>query len=188
MYMCCYVYVSINMYMGLQSNSTSFESLYGDQCSLYKGICSIHLNELTTSDNDTTTLSNNVITEQQLSEFFSILQSYSSVISEECSAAVLPFLCQYVYPPCDGNGSTQFITQEQCINIRDDLCEAEWRIAMTIEHGNLLPVCETFGTGSVTTVNNTEPLRCHYQFKEFCGVCLPLCGIFHNTLIKLMLL
>ena len=119
-----------------------------------------------------------MITEQQLSEFFSILQSYSSVISEECSAAVLPFLCQYVYPPCDSNSSTQFITQEQCINIRDDLCEAEWRIAMTIEHGNLLPVCETFGTGSVTTVNNTEPLRCHYQFKEFCGVCLPLCGIF----------
>ena len=119
-----------------------------------------------------------MITEQQLSEFFSILQSYSSVISEECSAAVFPFLCQYVNPPCDGNGSTQFITQEQCINIRDNLCEAEWRIAMTIEHGNLLPVCETFGTGSVITVNNTEPLRCHYQFKEFCGVCLPLCGIF----------
>ena len=119
-----------------------------------------------------------MITEQQLSDFFSVLHSYSSVISEECSAAIFPFLCQYVYPPCDGNGSTQFITQEQCINIRDDLCEAEWRIAMTIEHGNLLPVCETFGTGSVTTVNNTEPLRCHYQSKEFCGVCLPLCGIF----------
>ena len=119
-----------------------------------------------------------MITEQQLSEFFSILQSYSSVISEECSAAVFPFLCQYVYPPCDSNGSTHFITQEQCINIRDDLCEAEWRIAMTIEHGNLLPVCETFGTGPITTGNDTEPLRCHYQFKEFCGVCLPLCGIF----------
>ena len=120
-----------------------------------------------------------MITEQQLSELFSLLESFSTVISEECSAAVLPFLCQYVYPPCDGNGSAQFITQEQCINIRDDVCKAEWKIAMTTEQGNLLPVCETFETyDNSTTVNDTGPLKCHYQFKEFCGVCLPICGIF----------
>ena len=93
---------------------------------------------------------------------------------------MLPLLCQYVYPPCDGNGSAKFITQEQCINIRDDVCETEWRIAMATEQGNLLPVCETFGadndSSSVTIIR--EPLNCHYQFKEFCGVCLPLCGTF----------
>ena len=53
---------------------------------------------------------------------------------------------------------------------------------MTTEQGNILPVCETFGTNnessSVTTRNHTEPLICHYQFKEFCGLCLPLCGKF----------
>ena len=94
----------------------------------------------------------------------------------------MPLLCQYVYPPCDGNGSVQFITQEQCVNIRDDVCETEWRIAMTIEQGNILPVCEAFGTNnessSNTSRNNTEPLSCHYQFKEYCGLCLPLCGKF----------
>ena len=39
-----------------------------------------------------------VITEQQLYELFSLLESFSiyTAISEECSAAVLPFLCQYV--------------------------------------------------------------------------------------------
>ena len=119
-----------------------------------------------------------MITEQQLSEFFSVLNSISTAISEECSAAIFPFLCQYVHPPCDGNGSAQFITQEQCINIRDDVCKAEWRIAIIIGQGNLLPVCETLNTSSVTNVNDTEPLKCHYQFKEFCGVCLPLCGNF----------
>ena len=120
-----------------------------------------------------------MITEHQLSELFSLLDSFSTIISEECSSAVLPFLCQYVYPPCDGNGSAQFITQEQCINIRDDVCKTEWRIAMTTEQGNLLPACETFGTDAEsTTVNDTEPLKCHHQFKEFCGVCLPLCGSF----------
>ena len=60
-------------------------------------------------------------------------------ISEECSTAVLPFFCQYVYPPCDGNGSAQFITQEQYNNIRDDVGKAEWKIAMTTGQGNFLP-------------------------------------------------
>ena len=94
----------------------------------------------------------------------------------------MPFVCQYAYPPCDGNGSVKYITQEQCVNIRDNVCETEWRIAMTTEQGNLLPVCETFGTGnessSNTSRNNAEQLRCHYQFKEYCGLCLPLCGKF----------
>ena len=92
----------------------------------------------------------------------------------------MPFLCQYAYPPCDGNGSAQFITQEQCINIRDDVCKTEWRIAMGTQEGNLLPVCETFvadnESSSVTVIR--EPLKCHYQFKELCGLCLPLCGTF----------
>ena len=125
-----------------------------------------------------------MINEQQLSEFFLFLESFSAIISDECSTAVMPFLCQYVYPPCDGNGSMQFITQEQCVNIRDEACKREWRLAMTTEQGNLLPVCETFGTNNESTSidnvieNDPEPLRCHYQFKEFCGLCLPLCGTF----------
>ena len=128
------------------------------------------------------TLSNNFITEQQLSELFQFLESLSAFISDECSAVVMPFLCQYAYPQCDGNGSAQFITHEQCINIRDDVCNTEWRIALTTEQGTLLPVCETIGAdneSNVATVEvNPEPLVCHYQFKEFCGVCLPLCGAF----------
>ena len=123
-----------------------------------------------------------MISEQQLSEFFLSLESFSAIISEECLAAVMPFLCQYVYPPCDGNGSRQFITQEQCVDIRDEVCEIEWRLAMNTQQGNLLPVCETFSTDnestSIVIENDPEPLRCHYQFKDFCGLCLPLCGAF----------
>ena len=139
----------------------------------------MYLDELTARDDNLITLSNNVVNEQQLSEFFSVLERFSVIVSKECLDTVLPFLCQYVYPPCDGNGSALFITQEQCINIRDDVCETGWRIAMATEQGNLLPVCETFGTDNESSsINNTKPLRCHYQFKEFCGLCLPLCGTF----------
>ena len=53
---------------------------------------------------------------------------------------------------------------------------------MTTEQGHLLPVCEALSVGNESSVmivdNNSEPLRCHYQFKEFCGVCLPLCASF----------
>ena len=142
----------------------------------------MHLNELSAIDDNLTTLSNTAINEQQLSEFSSVLESLSAIISAECLAAIMPFLCQYVYPPCDGNGSAQFITQEQCINIRDDVCETEWRIAMNTEQGNVLPVCEIFGVdneSSLSTVEDDgEPLVCHYQFREYCGLCLPLCGTF----------
>ena len=140
----------------------------------------MHLNELIASDSNLITLSNNMINEEDLSEFFHVLDRFSNAISKECLAVVMPFLCQYVYPPCDGNGSAQFITEEQCINIRDDVCKTEWKIAMATEQRNLLPVCETFGadneSSSVAVIR--EPLKCHYQFKEFCGVCLPLCGTF----------
>ena len=111
-----------------------------------------------------------------------VLEEISAFISDECSAAVMPFLCQYAYPPCDGNGSVQFITQEQCINIRGDVCETEWRFAMNTEQRTLLPVCETIGADNESSVAivevDPEPLVCHYQFREYCGLCLPLCGTF----------
>ena len=146
------------------------------------------MKDVTATDDALITGSNNMINEEQLTEFFSVLESLSGIISEECSAAVMPFLCQYVYPPCDGNGNTQFITQTQCINIRDEVCEREWRLAMTTEQGSLLPVCEIFGTDNESTSdvidNDAEPLRCHYQFKEFCGLCLPLCGTFSQYSVE----
>ena len=56
---------------------------------------------------------------------------------------------------------------------------------MATEQGKLLPICETFDTDNESTsvviendVEPVKPLRCHYQFKEFCGLCLPLCGTF----------
>ena len=146
------------------------------------------MNELTTRDDNLITLSNNVINEQQLTEFFSVLESFSAIVSKECLDTVMPFLCQYVYPSCDGNGSAQFITQKQCINIRDDLCEIEWRIAMTTEHGNLLPVCETFGndneSSSINNELNMEPLNVTISLRSFVVYACHCVVLFHNILIK----
>ena len=59
---------------------------------------------------------------------------------------------------------------------------------MSTEQRGLLPDCETFGTDNEFTSgeikNDTETLRCHYQFKEFCGLCLPLCGTFSQYRVE----
>ena len=134
-------------------------------------------------------MANDDITEQQLSSFLDTLESFPDLVSKECLAVVMPFLCQYVYPPCDGNGSTQFITKEQCVSIRDGVCKLEWNFAKATKYGSLLPTCEAFDTNqNFKSVSNiSEALKCHYQFKEFCGVCLPLCGEFsqYSTQVKL---
>ena len=148
-------------------------------------MCGAYLNLLTNTD-PLITMSNNDIQEpeKQILEFLDLLRKLSFSISEQCSAVVMPFICQYVYPPCDGDGSPLLVTEEQCINIRDDVCAQEWRIARTTELRPLLPICEEFGMeanfSSVERVRNiSEPLKCHYQFDEYCGeFCLLSCGKF----------
>ena len=146
--------------------------VYGKNCSQYEGICSAHLRHLqvTASNNNLTVITHNAIKEQQLSKFFHFLEDMSYLINEECLAAVTPFLCQYVYPPCDSNGGAKLITQEECSYIRDETCSLEWKFAMATELRSYLPICEE--------ENITETVKCHHQFKEYCGVCLPLCGKF----------
>ena len=124
---------------------------------------------------------NSDISEQQIPEVFAFIKQLSSLINEECLNIIMDFLCQYFYPPCDGNGNTKFITHKQCIEIRDEVCASEWRFVMATQSGSLLPVCEIFDNNNNLSFNmkqNTSELTCHYQFEEFCGVCLPLCGTF----------
>jgi len=160
-----------------------YEPTYNENCSQYDGICSVYLRHLpNVSEPLTTTFEDSIFEEEQPARFSEFLEQFSSLISEKCSVAVMPFICQYVYPPCDDNGSPLLITEEQCVNIRDDVCANEWRIAMATELGTLLPTCEAFESGSDSTSvvvrNDSDSLQCHYQFRNYCGVCIPLCGTF----------
>jgi len=111
--------------------------------------------------------------------FIEFLQTFSSIVSEECSSTLIAFVCQHAFPPCDGDGSPLLLTQEQCINIRDDVCANEWRIIMATEHSLLLPFCEALeNPSSSVTRNVSEPFKCHYHFKKYCGLCFPLCRTF----------
>jgi len=105
------------------------------------------------------------ISENDIASFAELLNRYSSIVSEQCAEVVLPFLCHYIHPPCDGNGSVNLISQEQCSNIRDVVCADEWRLVMATSPSSLLPVCEHFSNVDNITDDNTtlQPLQCHYQ-------------------------
>ena len=146
-------------------------------------MCSVHLENFTGVTNNTLiTVTNIITTEEEIIGFLTSFETFSSIVSEECSAIVMPFICQYAYPPCDRNGSPLLITHEQCVNIRDDVCANEWRIAGSTDLRSLLPVCEVLSSENTSKLLKPKkvikPLKCHYQFKEFCGICLPICGTF----------
>ena len=163
----------------MQLNNTAVKYTYSGNCSQYTGMCNAYSNNNSTSF--TMSLkSNTTDLEKQLIMLSSILEDYSALVIKECLPVIMPFLCHHVYPPCDGN-STQFLPQEQCIHIRDKVCVSEWRFVMATEFGSLLPVCKAFHSNDSSLSKKDSRLvapRCHDQFKEFCGVCLPLCGKF----------
>jgi len=161
-------------------NDSNILSRYDETCSEYEdnGVCSQSLSPYTNSNGILITMVNNDVQPEHISTFLTILES--GFARKECTDVVLPFVCQYVYPPCDSDGNPLLVTEEECVDIRDNVCATEWMIAMSTDLSQLLPNCEDFGgDSSVETIRNvTEPLTCHYQFGEFCGICLPLCGKF----------
>ena len=179
------------MIFALQSgDGIAVQSLYTETCTSYSGQCSQYLDRVY----ETTllfALTLKDISENDITQFMDILNQLMGTrfITEQCVEVVLPFLCQYVHPPCDGNGSVNLISQEQCSNIRDVVCADEWRLVMATSSSSLLPACEHFSDVDNITDDNTtqiipQSLQCHYQFKEYCGLCLPLCGEFSQHRVK----
>lgn len=157
-------------------------SLYNKQCVEYNGVCAEYLPQLV---NETLlfTLTLNGVSEDDVNLFINTILQYAS---ETCQDAALPFLCQYIFPPCDiSNGDVSFINQIECINIRDMVCPAEWNfVRISSALNSLLPNCEIFDDNKNHSNIVPQSLQCHYQFKEYCGVCLPLCGKFSQYRVE----
>ena len=161
-------------------------SLYDDNCVEYSGTCKEHLETLDTnySNHSLFTLTLDEISKDNISMFFDYVNQYSGLLRKQCLDILMPFLCQYIFPSCEISGSNvHIISKTQCMNIRDVLCSFEWNVAMKTSPGAaLLPECEIFNDDNNTIPPNS--LQCHYQFKEYCGLCLPLCGKFSQYRVK----
>ena len=173
--MCLYLQETVN---------TSVRSLYNDHCMQYSGVCAQYLSHLNNGTTMFTLTLLNGQSEDDINSFIDIIIRFASM---QCRDAVLPFLCQYIFPSCDvNNGNVDFISRTQCINIRDAVCSFEWNFVVNTPSAALLPNCENFDDNDNDVDNKTVPqsLQCHYQFKEFCGLCLPLCGRFSQYRVQ----
>ena len=164
-------------------------SLYDGNCVEYSGICEEYLKDKASLF----TLTLNGISKSDFITFVKYLNQYTSIVRKQCRDAVIPFLCQYAFPPCDvSSGNISVISKTQCTKIRDVLCSVEWNIATKISSSaaKLLPNCENFNNDDDNNDNAStelivpQSLQCHYQFKEFCGLCLPLCGKFSQYRVE----
>ena len=67
--------------------------------------------------------------------------------SEECRSAFIPFLCLYTFGVCDANNDDYRPTAAQCMEIRDSICESEWKKAsdlLALAGRPPLPDCSSF--------------------------------------------
>ena len=91
-----------------------------------------------------------------------------SFVTPECKQNAIPFICQYVYPPCHNDTSYQLITGEQCNYVKDEVCSTEWPIADAVLPG-ILPNCP----------NGSNETFCIDQFDTYCNeLCVPSCKHF----------
>ena len=62
--------------------------------------------------------------------------------SDRCLEGVQPFLCLHMFSLCDTGGTLHTTLREECLDVRDNLCAAEWERAAFLLPPGTLPVCE----------------------------------------------
>lgn len=81
--------------------------------------------------------------------------------SDECRAAAVPFFCLYIFGLCGENGTTYQPTVTQCSDIRDDICENEWKKAEEFKEHFELPDCSSLSDDELDC--NSEYYNCYYN-------------------------
>ena len=71
-----------------------------------------------------------------------VLHNYASTV---CKARMLPFLCQYLFGPCDNNGKVYLPSSAECTVLSSEICTEEWSKTskfLELEGMERLPSCE----------------------------------------------
>eukprot|EP00731_Ephydatia_muelleri_P026488 Em0018g588a len=73
--------------------------------------------------------------------------------TETCRSFLIPFLCLYLFPLCDENGTVSRPSRDQCIEVSTVACKDEWQKALSIPYvKQQLPVCESLPATSYCEV------------------------------------
>ena len=97
--------------------------------------------------------------------------------SRSCVENGISFLCNSIAVLC-GNVSGSSMLTEECIEVRDNDCAIEWRIAANLIPNVSIPDCNSFDDGANLTFSKVAPPEtCLKNYDVFCEtLCLPICG------------
>ena len=88
--------------------------------------------------------------------------------NDQCGEAVSQFFCNAV-------SAVSNDSYKECLEVRDDKCAAEWRIAENFLDVPL-PGCDSFNESANLIIERAPILSCPDDFGIFCGsLCQPLC-------------
>ena len=79
------------------------------------------------------------------------IQLLRPLASEECLAAIIPFLCFYTFGLCDGSGTLHRPSSKQCAHIRNVTCKTEWAQAVAFVGEDAMPQCHLLPDTTVFT-------------------------------------
>ena len=90
-----------------------------------------------------------------------------------CVVDAVSFFCATINSLCVDNTTTNL--HEECIQVRDNRCSSEWRVAENL-FSISVPSCDSFKNGTNITFSSAPIQTCPDMFAVFCGsLCLPLC-------------
>ena len=64
--------------------------------------------------------------------------------SQECEAAIKPFLCLYLFGSCDSDNQSHQATRADCLRLKENICVEEWALAERYLGQGILPDCNAF--------------------------------------------
>ena len=77
--------------------------------------------------------------------------------SQACASSVMAFMCQYLFPLCDGNGTVHKPSRDRCIEISNGVCRDEWKSAINILNlKDYLPDCQDLPEKSLCNNGNMQ--------------------------------
>ena len=109
---------------------------------------------------------------------------YLSVLLENshCTIDLLHFTCSVAELEINNVFKINDDLMEKCIEVRDNICSVEWRIAESFINISL-PECESLNENFTTSRDSF--LDCPDNFGIFCGsLCQPLCAEFSLSLLN----
>ena len=87
--------------------------------------------------------------ERQVSTVTTLLQG-----DPGCLNSSRRFLCQYLFPPCDGNGTLYLPTYQECVVISTGACKEAWQLAQA--HTSIIKLPDCGSLPNTTSICSSE--------------------------------